>query len=99
MCLPAVKRGGVELYRIGHDYSVKNNFSCHLFTTNNGMLMLIVVYGGIRIVDGLIAGPYLADVNDMIDLAEKYGCPKIIRLLDEIRECWDDTEMRLEYEH
>jgi len=69
--------------------------SCHLFVTGAGLLMLVVVFGGYKVVDGVIAGPYLAGIGDLADYADKYGCEKIKEALKRLESFWDEAEMWL----
>ena len=64
--------------------------SCYLIGFASGIAVLLIVEGGVRVIDGLVAGfrPELvvADYQDLYDKAREYGCERIIGKLDDIKE-------------
>lgn len=65
--------------------------SCYLIGFGSGILMLVIVRGGVRIIDGLLAdttgeNTVVTPFKSLYDKAKEYGCRKIEMALKKIEE-------------
>ena len=84
---------GRILYLVASDRVTKNIPehvwpSCHLFISGLNLVLFLVHVNGSRVVDGLLAGPYLSDIQDVVEKAREYGCVEIVRKLELLKKYW-----------
>lgn len=65
--------------------------TCYLITFGSGILMLVIVHGGVRIVDGLLADVtgeniVVAPFSSLYEKAREYRCKNIEMVLKKIEE-------------